>query len=260
VSASCSKGSSRLLGAVFQAQDLLVLQKPQVFDTSDEAGAGTGQYRVLDREAYLEGVVANLRAAGHCAQRDPDDFAHERVQVKSETSFSETYDVLSSTGYMRRSGIYVETCSPASFPVERGDLPPAGSGCGAPYPPPIARFNVKVHVPGGVDTLDSTPLVGPDLAYCTAVGFWDGRSLCPVRPEGSPERVPCESWAVGTARDTGRPGPTWTREPGGTPCTGPDSGCANHPQNQYQLLVYRGGTYRATAKNGAYGEVFVDRP
>jgi hypothetical protein len=177
---------------------------------------------------------------------------------ESERQFfdAENYDILSSTGYMRRNGIYVETCTPSSFPVDRGDLPPAGSGCGKPYPPPISRFNAKVHVPGQPALLDSTPLVA-DLAYCNLIGYTD-RAFCPVRMEGSPERVACESWAVGNARDTGRPGPTWTRMPEGTLCTGPASGCANHETNQYALYVYKAGTYRATGRNGAYGEVVVE--
>ena len=57
--------------AVLGAMDLLVQQSPQLFDKSDESGTGTGQYRVLDKEAYLNGLVANLAAAGYCAQRDP---------------------------------------------------------------------------------------------------------------------------------------------------------------------------------------------
>ena len=260
VSAECSKASSRLVEAVFAAEDLLVQQKPQIFDKNQEAGTGTGQYLVLDKEAYLNGLVANLTAAGNCAQRDPDDFNYERIQVKNDNGFSESFDVLTGAGYMRKSGIYLETCTPSSFPVDRGDAPPAGSGCGKPYPPPISRFNVKVHIPGEVDILDSTAQVGPDVAYCALIGYVDGRSLCPVRIEGSPERGPCEEWRVGYAKDTGRPGPTWTREPDGTLCTGPASGCANHESNQYALNVYRGGTYRATATNGAYGQVYVDRP
>jgi hypothetical protein len=261
VNAECSKGTTRLIDAVFNAQDLLLQQKPQIFDQTQEAGAGTGQYLVLDKEAYLDGVTANLRASRYCAQRDPDDPDYERIQVKNENGFSENFDVVTGAGYMRKSGIYRETCTPASFPVDRSaELPPAGSGCGKPYPPPVTRFNVKVHVPGEVDNLDSTPLVGPDVAYCALIGYTDSRSFCPVRMEGSPERVPCETWAVGNAQDTGRPGPTWTREPEGTLCTGPDSGCQNHSDNQYALDVYRGGTYRATGRNGAYGQVYVDRP
>ncbi|HUL79992.1 MAG TPA: hypothetical protein VL691_22190, partial [Vicinamibacteria bacterium] len=135
--AVCEKSASRLMNAILAAQDLLVQRKPQIFDKSQESGAGTGQYLVLDKNAYLNGLVSNLAAAGYCAQRDPDDYAYERIQVKNTNDFSENYDVLSSDNFMRRSkGIYLETCTPASFPVDRTGLPPAGSGCGAPYPPP----------------------------------------------------------------------------------------------------------------------------
>ena len=252
--AECSKASPRLLGAVLSAMDLLVQQKPQVFDKSDEFGAG--QYRVLDKEAYLNGLVGNLVAAGYCAQRDPDDSNYERILVKNENGFSENFDVLASTGHVRRGGSYFETCSPASFPVDRGNLPPAGSGCGYPYPAPIARMNCKLHLYGSdVYTLDSTALVG-DRTYCAQVGFPD-RDLCPVRLETSPERVPCETWRVGKARDTGRPGPTWTIA--GQYCTGPASGCDNHPTNQYALLVYKTGSYQVCANTGTCCTVEVER-
>lgn len=254
--AECGKESSKLASAVTNAMDLLLVQQPRVFDTSDEAGAGTRQYRVLDKQAYLDGLVANLVAAGFCAERDADDYTYERLLVKNENGFSETFDVLTGTGFMRRAG-YVETCSPASFPVDRGDLPPAGSGCGAPYPPPISRMNCKLHLSeGGVDLLDSTAIVGHDAAYCASVGFPD-RSLCPVRPETSPERLPCEAWRVGNARDTGRPGPTWTVN--GRFCTGPASGCENHPTNQHQLLVYAAGTYTVCSQTGSCCSVEVNR-
>jgi hypothetical protein len=97
--------------------------------------------------------------------------------------------------------------------------------------------------------LDSTPMVGPDAAYCASIGFTDGRSLCPVRPEGAPDRVVCENWRVGKAKDNGQPGPTWTKD--GAFCTGPDSGCERIPDNQYQLFAYQSGTYVVSAENGA---------
>ena len=78
-----------------------------------------------------------------------------------------------------------------------------------------------------------------------------------MRPEGHPEREACEAWAVGTALDTGRPGPTWRR--GGSFCTGPASGCENHPENQYLLKAFLAGAYEACARNGACGELDVDR-
>jgi hypothetical protein len=63
---------------------------------------------------------------------------------------------------------------------------------------------------------------------------------------------------VGKAKDTGRPGPTWTKEDG-TYCTGPESGCENSPASQYQLWVYKGGRYKVESENGASCTVVVER-
>ncbi len=256
--ASCGKQTSRLADSILTAMDKLVADKPQVFDTKDANPKGTENYRVLDKEAYLNGMVAYLQSAGLCAQRDPDDYMYEQIQVKDDNSFSETFDVLLGDGYMWHNGAsYRFTCNPASFPVERNtDLPPVGSGCGRPYPPSVHHLNVELHIPyGDYALLDSTPIVGPDSAFCAAIGFTDGRSFCPVRMEGSPERSACEGWRVGNAQDTGRPGPTWTRA--GKYCTGQASGCDNEPANQYQLRAYVNGTYMACAQNGACGKVEV---
>jgi hypothetical protein len=115
---------------------------------------------------------------------------------------------------------------------------------------------VAIHLKGPAAwTLDATPLVGPDPAYCAQIGFTDGRQFCPVRPEGHPERVACETWLVGVAADTGRPGPTWQRD--GAYCTGPASGCENHGENQYLLRAFAAGTFSACATNGLCGEVAV---
>jgi hypothetical protein len=130
-----------------------------------------------------------------------------------------------------------------------------GSGCGEPLPPPIALMNVKTHGGSGDRTvLDSTPLVGPDAAYCKRIGFTDGRSFCPVRPEGSPERVACEALRVGRASDTGRIGPTWSID--GRPCDGVgDNACVNHPDNQFLVYAYGAGTFRACTAGGACGQL-----
>ena len=162
--------------------------------------------------------------------------------VKADNTASEEYDIITGNGYIRQNGgAYRTTCLPAAFPLPRTEeVPPAGSGCGRPYPV-VTRFRIWTHLTGNdTDVLDTTPMVGPDQAYCAAVGFTDGRSFCAVRPEGSPERVPCENWAVGKAEDTGRYGPIWRNERNQL-CTGGDSGCANHPENQYALNVYKAG-------------------
>jgi hypothetical protein len=105
-------------------------------------------------------------------------------------------------------------------------------------------------------TLDSTPLVGPDAAYCAKIGFTDGRSMCAVRPEGNPQREACELVVTGRASDTGRSGPTWYLN--GSLCTG-RPGCENHPDNQYLVIAYQGGLYKACGKGDVCGEITVDR-
>jgi hypothetical protein len=120
VDASCSKTSPQLTAAVEAAIDRLVAEKPSLFNTNEEQGAGTGQYRVLDAEAYLDGVVTNLRAAGLCAERALD---RERVAVKSQNAFSEEWDVITSRGFIRRTSYaYTQSCTPSSFPVAAADL------------------------------------------------------------------------------------------------------------------------------------------
>ena len=136
--------------------------------------------------------------------------------------------------------------------------PPSGSGCGNPVPPEVSRMNTKIHLRGANKwTLDTTPLVGPDGDYCRKIGFTDGRLFCPIRTEGSSDRIACETYAVGTASDTGRAGPTWYRD--GQLCTGELSGCQNHEDNQYLLYVYKGGLYKACTRDGVCGEVVADR-
>lgn len=147
---------------------------------------------------------------------------------------------------------------PAATPDPQATPAPQDQGgCGAPLPPPLAQLNVKVHQRGDNRwLLDSTPLVGPDAAYCAKIGFTDGRSVCPVRVEGNPEREACELYVTGRARDTGRPGPTWFVD--GKLCTGPPV-CQNHEDNQYQVFAYQNGLYKACGKNDVCGDVTVDR-
>jgi hypothetical protein len=118
--ATCGKGSPQLTAAVEAAIDRLVRERPELFDKQEEAGEGTGQYRVLDGETYLDGVIANLRAAGLCAERTLD---LERVLVKSTNDFSEEWDVLTASRFIRRGSYsYRQTCEPAVFPVAPADL------------------------------------------------------------------------------------------------------------------------------------------
>ena len=157
------------------------------------------------------------------------------------------------------------TPTPVPTPTPDPNVPPAGSGCGKPYPPPISRFTVKIHMKD-VDfwTVDATPLVGPDGDYCLSIGFTDGRTICPLRPEGADDREACEVWRSGTARDTGKPGPTWTFIDLGTGkesycSSAPGAPCDHHPAGPFTVMAYKGGIYRVCTEAYACGDVEVDR-
>lgn len=101
-----------LLPAINAAIEKLARERPDVVNTSQTQGPG--QYRVLDADALYEGVVANLRAQGLCANYDLAE-----IQVKDSNAFSEQYDILLSTEHLRRGdGSYRSTCTPAIFPVD----------------------------------------------------------------------------------------------------------------------------------------------
>ena len=157
------------------------------------------------------------------------------------------------------------TPTPVPTPTPDPNVPPVGSGCGKPYPPPITRLNVKVLYKGQEFwTVDSTPLVGPDQAYCLSIGFTDGRSICPLRQEGVEDRAACEEWRAGTAKDTGKPGPTWAFIELGSGkesycSSAPGAPCDHHPNGPFTVKAFKGGTYRVCTEAGACAETIVDR-
>jgi len=156
----------------------------------------------------------------------------------------------------------IPTPTPVPTPTPDPNIPPEGSGCGKPYPPPITRFNIKVlYREKEYYTVDSTPLVGPDQKYCISAGFSDARSICPIRLEGAPDREACELWRAGTAKDTGKPGPTWTRTDKATGvtsyCSGTDAPCER--KGPFTVKAYKGGQYQVCTEAGACADLYVDR-
>jgi hypothetical protein len=107
---SCSRGSSVLLNDVDAGVDARVEQRPAAFDRAEEAVPGTGTYRVRDERSYIEGVVANLRARGYCAQPDYVD-PLELIQVKSPNE----YQVLVYTGGGGTYGVCAENARAARW-------------------------------------------------------------------------------------------------------------------------------------------------
>lgn len=153
----------------------------------------------------------------------------------------------------------IPTPAPTPTPVGVG-IPPESSGCGKPYPPPLSEIRMKIHVKAPEYwTLDATPIVGPNLEYCAAIGYWDGRDRCPVRLEGDPQRIPCEAWILGNAEDTGTPGPTWSRDWEHWCTTFEESGCEHNPGNPLSLHIQKGGYYQACRGEDVCGNLLVDR-
>jgi hypothetical protein len=115
VDAECSSRVNIHLADVEAAIDTLVKDRPELFNLTDEASPGS--YRVLDNEEYFSGVIANLQAKGFCAAK-----LGEQLQVKASNDLSEEYDILLSSGHIRRGvGSYLKTCTPAAFPLEPED-------------------------------------------------------------------------------------------------------------------------------------------
>lgn len=114
--AGCQRIAPALLKDVDDAINKLAAEKPSIFNFG--RSAGPGQYEVLDTEAYFQGVVKNLQGAGLCANFDGTE-----IQVKNSNAFSEQYDILVSTGTVRRGdGSYRLTCNPANFPLDPQEL------------------------------------------------------------------------------------------------------------------------------------------
>jgi hypothetical protein len=141
------------------------------------------------------------------------------------------------------SGTPVPAPSPTPVPT-----PNFKSGCGDPVPPPLYGMKLKVQIDNGFRKLvDSKPVVentgrgNQTDSYCGKVGFDFRAAYCDTRQEGSDQRESCDALVVGKATDTGRIGPTWSKDD--KPCdsggTGSPNGCTNHQDNQF-LVISRG--------------------
>ena len=107
--APCTVQSPLFYSDVDKAITLLVQQQPSLF------GATTTNcpncFYVNNVSAYISGVIKNLNAAGYCAFWDG-----EELGVKDSNSFNEQYDILISSGHIRRGGgSYRSTCTPSWF-------------------------------------------------------------------------------------------------------------------------------------------------
>ena len=107
--APCSMQSQSFLSAVDKAITQLTQQQPSIFDMNNKTCENC--YYVRDENAFVSGVIKNLNAAGYCAVYDG-----EELGVKNSNSFNDQYDILVSSGYIRRgAGSYRSTCNPSWF-------------------------------------------------------------------------------------------------------------------------------------------------
>ncbi|MBX7077956.1 MAG: hypothetical protein K1X88_02140 [Nannocystaceae bacterium] len=104
----CTAPGSCFLDIVQGAVNGVIGGHPEWFDQS------SGQPYVLDVEAYMNQVVADVAAVGLCAIRDPN--AGDEMVVKHDNDFAENFDILTADGFARYGeGIYTSTCAPAWF-------------------------------------------------------------------------------------------------------------------------------------------------
>lgn len=169
-------------------------------------------------------VAAELRKMGHCASGPWVD----ATAVLAPDGKWEEYHVCS-TGDGCWTGHPYKFAWGYNGPNPTPPTTPPQEECHNPDPVPVDHWNVKEHIKGANKTIvDSTPLVH-NGNYCAAIGFTDGRLDCPVRMEGDPMRLTCETEVVGV--------PQWI-------FTG--IGGQVSPENPYQYWVPRGNT--GTAK------------
>ena len=107
--APCSMQTPAFWNTVDKAITLLTQQQPSIFDLNNKICENC--YYVKNEAAYVAGVIKNLNAAGVCAYYDGEELA-----VKNSNSFNEQFDILISSGHIRRGlGSYRSTCNPSWF-------------------------------------------------------------------------------------------------------------------------------------------------
>ena len=203
----------------------------------------------------MNGLVDNLRTAGLCAERDPDDALQQTIRVKDATDFSEDFDVLLASGHMRRGERgYRRRCTPPSFPVDRAADAPADRQRLRPAVS-AARHPVQLQDPHLQEheyyTLDSTPLVGPDPAYCAAIGYTDRAHRARCARRAPRPRRPARTGASATPRTPASAGPTWTQGGRAATARARPAAASNHPDNQYAAPdLQRPGLHGRAAQTG----------
>lgn len=105
---ACGRPDPLFLGDVEGAIDLVMAQRPELFDPSQTSNGGV---LVRDLDAYTAAVMQVLTQRGYCAIHDG-----EEIQVKRSNEFTEHYDINYADRYTRRGpNSYRGACYPAAF-------------------------------------------------------------------------------------------------------------------------------------------------
>ena len=103
------ESSSQFLGVVESAYDSLIAKHPSWFSRD-----GGVVYVKISEDEWIWAVIDEVRRKGYCAGR-----YSEEVSVRTSKAYSENFDVLMSSGSIRRGdGSYRSTCTPASTTEE----------------------------------------------------------------------------------------------------------------------------------------------
>ena len=122
---NCPVQSASFQAQVDAAIDQLIRDQPQIFNLNEPGGPGS--FRIVSPGQYYVGLIQNLDRMGLCA-----DFDGEELQVKSDNTFNDQYDVQTSNNFVLRGPtMYKSTCLPASFPSSLAP-PPSVPGCSLP--------------------------------------------------------------------------------------------------------------------------------
>jgi len=106
---TCTDGPPQLDAEVDDAIDRVVKKRPELFDKNNKKCGNC--YYVKDIDTYAAQVVKELGNVGLCALWDGEEIA-----VKETNARSEQYDIILSSGHIRRiPGAYRGVCKPAWF-------------------------------------------------------------------------------------------------------------------------------------------------
>jgi hypothetical protein len=104
---------SAFLPDVEDAIDTLISTKPAIFNL--QVPAADGGIRVLDRDAYYQGVADILATKGLCAA---PSFGPVTLLVKRTNEWSEAFVILSPRESVRKGpSVFAARCAPAEFPL-----------------------------------------------------------------------------------------------------------------------------------------------